>query len=121
MEIKFLVDECMGSKVSDWLENKGYDVAFVGDIMRAAKDYAVLDKALSENRIVITSDKDFGELVFSKHLTHCGIILIRLANGKPQNRIDVLEKLLNNHFNELNDNFITVYDTSIKIKKPPFH
>jgi predicted nuclease of predicted toxin-antitoxin system len=71
--MKWLVDECTGSSVGRWLRSEGYDVYSVGEQSPGWSDWRVLAHAVSENRVVISNDKDFGELVFKFHLSHCGI------------------------------------------------
>lgn len=57
------------------LRNAGYDVIFVGDWKPSATDEEVLKKAEEEDRILITDDKDFGELVFRLGKPSKGVIL----------------------------------------------
>src|SRR5205807_9253471 len=64
------------------LRKRGHDVLSVKESMRAEKDDAILARAQVEQRIVVTQDKDFGELAFRSRLpASCGIILFRLAGG----------------------------------------
>lgn len=68
--------------------------------MRAAADSTVLTRAEREQRILVTLDKDFGELAFRSRLpAQCGIILIRLVWQDPgaDNRV-AIDALLSRHF-----------------------
>lgn len=113
--MKFLVDECVGSTVALWLKSKGYDVVSVCDECPGITDNQVLKKSLDEGRILITSDKDFGEMVFKKKLEHCGIVLLRLSQENPQNKIKVIDQILNKYSDSLWHNFVVVGETSIRI------
>jgi predicted nuclease of predicted toxin-antitoxin system len=62
--MRFLVDECTGSKVANWLRGKNHEVFSVFDEARGMTDDEVLTKAAGENWILITNDKDFGEMIF---------------------------------------------------------
>lgn len=115
--LKFIVDECVGMHVAKWLESNKYNAISISSIMPGAKDSIILDKAFAENRIIITSDKDFGELVFNKKISHVGIILLRLQNESSKNKIKVLENLLNNYLDQISYNFIVVSDSNVKIIK----
>ncbi|MBI2045239.1 DUF5615 family PIN-like protein, partial [Candidatus Pacearchaeota archaeon] len=64
MPVKFLVDESSGFKLYKFLLERGFNVKFVGEIMPSASDENVLYFAEKEKRILITNDKDFGELIF---------------------------------------------------------
>ena len=68
--MRFLVDECTGPKVALWLRDQGHDVFSVYDEARGIDDAAILDKAFSENWILITNDRDFGERVFRERHPH---------------------------------------------------
>jgi predicted nuclease of predicted toxin-antitoxin system len=75
--MKFIVDECTGSNVANFLLKNNFDVISVFDEFRSASDEFILAKCYNESFIIITSDKDFGEMVFRQNLKHCGIILLR--------------------------------------------
>lgn len=121
IELKFLVDECVGIIVARWLQENYSDVVSILDGMSGTKDSTILEKACTENRIVITNDKDFGDLVFQKKMPHTGVILLRLQNDSSKNRIAALEKLFEAHFHELQDNFTVISDVGIRIIKQVFN
>ena len=115
--LKFIVDECVGIHIAKWLKINNYDAISIAEEMPGTKDSIILNQAFSENRIVITSDKDFGDLVFHKKLLHAGIILLRLQDESPKNKIKVLGSLLNNYYDQISCNFIVVSDSNVKIIK----
>ena len=90
---RFLVDECIGRRFHRLLEMK-YDSMFVGDWRRGAEDIEVVLKAIDDDRIIITEDKDFGEIIFKYRLVPPGLILFRTRTTNPQRRLDLLEKVL---------------------------
>ena len=55
--MKFLVDECTGTSVVTYLREADHDVVAVVDVMPMADDKDILEHALSEERIVVTADK----------------------------------------------------------------
>ena len=84
---KFLVDENSGRKLYQALLENNYDVKLVTNIMPRALDTQVLSYAENENRILITNDKDFGSLIFRLKMPSSGVILLRLRENIPLNRI----------------------------------
>jgi hypothetical protein len=60
----FLADECVDAAVVEGLRDAGHDVRYVAEGERALTDAEVLKIAAQENRILLTEDKDFGDLVF---------------------------------------------------------
>ena len=71
-----------------------------------ASDEALLALASEENRILITEDKDFGELVFLRGLPHPGIV--RLVEMTPQERADAMRTLIERHADAMRDRAIIV-------------
>jgi predicted nuclease of predicted toxin-antitoxin system len=66
------------------LREAGYEVAYIAEISRGASDSEVLQHAQATQAVLLTGDKDFGELVFRKGATAGGVVLLRLS-GLPQN------------------------------------
>lgn len=69
--LKFLVDIGVSKKVEVWLSGCGFDVKAAREIDPRMSDRAMLVLAVAEARMVITMDKDFGELVYHSGLPHC--------------------------------------------------
>lgn len=116
--MKFVVDECTGPQVADWLASQGFDVFSVARQARGIKDVEVLGIANKEQRILITNDRDFGELIFKNGLAHQGVIFMRLNDETARNKINVLQKFLEMKLEGLdNKHFIIVTEESIRIRK----
>jgi len=84
--MRFLVDECTGPAVAQWLRLQNHDVVSVFDEIRGADDRDIIKKANEQNRILITNDKDFGDLVFREKKPHKGVILLRLYDERLQTK-----------------------------------
>ena len=119
--MKFLVDECVGPTAAKWLKQHNYDALSIYDDIPGIDDEAVLHKAVTENRILITSDKDFGEMIFKNKRPHCGVLLLRLIDEKPTNKIRILESILENYHQDLSGNFVVATEKTIRIIKPSMH
>jgi predicted nuclease of predicted toxin-antitoxin system len=83
--MKFIVDECTGPTVAKWLAIEGHDVISISPDRKGISDKEILKIAVSEERILITNDKDFGELIFKNNHSHCGVILLRLSDETATN------------------------------------
>jgi predicted nuclease of predicted toxin-antitoxin system len=115
--VRFLVDENAGVVVARWLRTQGHEVFSVYEEARGIDDDRVIQQAFEENRILITSDKDFGEKVYREQRPHRGIILLRLDDERSINKIDVLQKLLAEYPEQLADNFIVVTEKLVRFAK----
>lgn len=112
--MRFLVDECTGPAVAQWLAQAGHDVCSVFDEMPGTADDEIIKKAYAEDWILITNDKDFGEKVFREQYPHRGIVLLRLHNERAVNKIKILGQLLENHADRLNGQYVVVTEKSIR-------
>lgn len=112
--MRFLVDECTGSKVAEWLRNAGYETFSVFDEGRGMSDDEILAKAFSENWLLITNDKDFGEMVFRERRNHHGVVFMRLEDERATNKIEVLRILLEGYADKLPEQFVVVTETKVR-------
>lgn len=115
--LKFLVDESSGKKLFSFLLKNGFDVKFVTDIIPGASDKKVLEFAEKENRILITNDKDFGELIFRLNKPSSGVILLRLKNDSPKNRQKYIINLIEGLSSKLKSSFAVVTEGRTRIRK----
>ena len=83
--MRFVVNENVTGTVIQGLRQRGHDLLSVKESMRSEADDAILARAQTEERIVVTHDKDFGELAFRAQLpASCGVILLRLSGSEPE-------------------------------------
>ena len=80
-------------------------------------DVEVLKIAFEKDALLLTEDKDFGELTYRLQLKHRGILLIRLSDIKRNNRFEIIENILANHFNKLRGTFSVLNKNGLRIKK----
>lgn len=113
--MKFLLDENIGKKVAYFLEDLGHTVFRLKQIQAGAEDYKALELAVSKDSVLITSDKDFGELIFKESQQHSGVILLRLENETSSNKIKVLKKVLS-EYKDLNKKFTVAKEKQGLIK-----
>lgn len=115
---KFLFDENIGRSVAEHFIAREYDVLAVvlrGDL-RGSSDEALLRRAVEEDRVLVTYDTDFAELVFHSGAPHRGVVLLRLHSATPHHTIEVLEKVLDEIANIPPAKFLTVSDTNVRVR-----
>lgn len=98
------------------LRQLGYDVLFVMESMRGEDDEVLLAQAFHEERLLITEDKDFGELVYRLRLPTRGIILLRFNPGEEDMKIERLLQLLEMQAAQLFDTFIVVERNKVRLR-----
>ncbi len=115
--MRFLIDECTGPAVAEWLQAQGHEVFSVYDSARGMDDNDIVQKAFEENWILITNDKDFGDQIYREHKSHHGVILLRLDNERAKNKIDVLKQLLNSYADRLPNQFVVATEENVRFAK----
>ena len=115
--LKFLIDVGVGKKVEKWFVNQGYDIKCVRDIDPRMLDKEILKIAVSEKRMVITMDKDFGELVYNSGLLHAGVLLLRLEDAKSNEKVKIVENILEKYPDMLLNKFCVFKDGKLRIRK----
>ena len=116
--MKFLLDESADIPLAEILSRLGHDVtAIARDYPRALRDEEVLAIANNEERILITNDHDFGELIFRRQLPHAGVILFRLHDEDLDTKNARLRYVLEHHEEELYS-FIVVTGRGVRIRRP---
>lgn len=114
---KFLVDESCGRKLCLFLRQKSFDALFVGDVFPSTLDQNVLSHATTEQRVLITNDKDFGELLFRLRLPSAGVIFLRLKNDTPLHRQEAVLDVITTLSNELSTSFIIATEGKVRVRK----
>jgi len=83
--MRLLTNENVSDTVVRTLRERGHDVLSAKESMRSQPDEKLLARAQVEGRVLVTHDKDFGELAFGSRLPgECGVILLRLAGDGPE-------------------------------------
>jgi len=106
--MRFLFDECCDAELVSCLRSDGHDVFYVSESERGALDDEVLLNAFQEKRILVTEDKDFGELVYRLEKPAYGVILLRFEVSAKDSKLHRLNELVNKFWEKLAGNFIAV-------------
>lgn len=114
--MKLITDENIGLEIVEFLRKNGHEVISVIEDLRGSGDDIVLKKAVAQDRILITSDTDFGELIYHQKLAHHGVILLRLIDQTNSNKIKVLTNLFKNYSKKLKNKFTVATETKIRVR-----
>lgn len=111
------MDESTGPKVARWLADQGHEVFSVYEQARGMDDAEIMQKAFVENWIVITNDKDFGEMVYRDRRPHKGVLLLRLQDERAANKIETIRKILKFHSDQLVNQFVVTTEKGSRFVK----
>ena len=115
----FLADECCDKGVIRTLRTNGYDVLSVSDISPRAGDLDVIRLAVHEKRILLTEDKDFGQLVFAHGQETVGVIFLRFPTSARRKILKEVLSLVKQQGEKLAGSFVTVQPGRIRISRTP--
>ena len=116
-ELKFLVDVGVGKGIERYLHEEGYDAKAVRDIDPCMEDEEIIRTAVSENRMVITMDKDFGELVYHSSMEHSGVLLLRLEDATGAEKLQVVKHIMKNYLDRIKNCFCVFQNDKFRIKR----
>jgi predicted nuclease of predicted toxin-antitoxin system len=114
--MRFLIDESVGIDVTLYLRSVGHDVRAIAELAPQTSDSDILAWAVQEQRIVITINKDFGELVFRSGQAHRGVILFRLRDENAANQVQLLAAAVSQYASHLSGRFTVISETGVRIR-----
>jgi len=97
--VKILLDTCIWGPAQIEIRAAGHDVIWAGDWQVDPGDEEILNRAHADNRVLVTLDKDFGELAILHGIQHSGII--RIVGFSVRQHAPVCLSVLNAHDKEL--------------------
>lgn len=117
--MKFLADAHISMEMVAMIRDLGDECLDSSAIPPRMPDVDVLRKAESEGRVVITSDKDFGELVFVYGISCAGVVLIRVALADEADRVAYVRSIWPTVLSRLPGSFITITLSGIRARPMP--
>lgn len=117
--MRFLADESCDFLIVKTLRGASHDVLAISEINPRAEDSEVIRMAIREERILLTEDKDFGQLVFAHGQRSIGVIFLRYPHSKREKIAKDLEELVQQQPEKLMGCFIIVQPGRIRIRHIP--
>jgi predicted nuclease of predicted toxin-antitoxin system len=117
--VNFLADECCDAVFVAGLRGDGHDILYVRDAMPGADDVAVMDTAFRGGRIVLTEDKDFGELAVRLRLPAVGLVLSRIDPADTATKLTRMRELIRDHAGRLAGTFTVVEENRFRFRPLP--
>lgn len=116
--MKLYADEGIDRQIVDALRGAGFDVAYAAESDPSVADDALLAKAVAEGRLLVTSDKDFGELVFRLGKINDGVVLIRLSGLSTELKARLVVEAISTRSGELARAFSVLSPGMLRIRPP---
>ncbi len=121
--MRFLIDECISARLASYLQDAGHDAVHVlQEGLGGAPDTAVMAEAGRQQRILVSTDTDFGELLVRQNANTPSVLLFRKALHDPKAIADVLLANLADAAHDLDEGAIVVIAKDrIKIRRLPIN
>ena len=114
--MRLLLDQSTDRRLGAMLRQHGHDVLIVGvDYPHSLPDDRVLAVARQVGRILVTQDRDFGELVFRYHRPHAGVIFLRLPPMELNAKLARLLHVLDNYADQPRQ-FVVVTERQVRVR-----
>jgi predicted nuclease of predicted toxin-antitoxin system len=115
--MNFLADESVDRQIVDALREDDHAVLYVTEMDPGISDDEVLDKAEKGSAILITADKDFGELVFRQQRITMGVVLVRMAGLLPSKKAEIASTMIKKHLDAIQNAFSVISPNTIRIRR----
>lgn len=116
--MNFVADESVDQQIVERLRGEGHAVRYIVETGPGASDEDVLELAKHEGAILLTADKDFGEIVFRQRRITEGVLFMRLAGQSQKRKAEIVASGIKRHGKELLRAFSVITPGGIRIRKP---
>ena len=113
--MRLLADESCDFSVVRALRSAGHDVLAVAELLPSSDDTLILDLALREQRVLLTEDKDFGQLVYANALPSSGVIFIRYPANMRKTLPNTVVSFIGKADAQLTGSFVVLSPGRIRI------
>ena len=115
--MNLVADESVDRQIVERLRQDGHDVTYVAEMEPGISDEIVLQTANAQEAIMLTADKDFGELTYRQRLIHHGIVLVRLAALSNQTKAELVAQALRERAPQFINAFTVISLGMIRVRR----
>jgi predicted nuclease of predicted toxin-antitoxin system len=115
--VTIVADENVDTAIVARLRADGHDVLYIAEDDPGIDDQTVLNRSRQTGSVLLTADKDFGDLVFRQRLLRSGVLLVRLAGIRPDVKAGLVAATFERHANELSSGFGVLSRRSLRFRK----
>ena len=116
-DYKFVIDVGVGRIIEAWLAEQNFSVFVVRSLNAEMADTDIIELANREDAIIITMDKDFGELIFKNKIQHKGVLLLRLEDAVAEEKLAVIQNIFPEYLLDIKNKFAVYQNGKLRIRK----
>ena len=114
--MNLVADESVDRAVVERLRQDGHSVVYIAELSPGIPDEEVLYHANAQGALLLTADKDFGEMVFRQRLVHAGVVLLRLSGLANATKAKIVANVCQQNEHELSGRFSVVTPGQFRIR-----
>jgi predicted nuclease of predicted toxin-antitoxin system len=115
--VRLVADESVDKQIVDRLPSLGHEILYIAEFDPGIDDDTVLRHSHESGALLLTSDKDFGELVFRQGRQHSGILLVRLAGISPDRNAEIVAAAFELYGERLQGKFSVASERSLRTRR----
>ena len=115
--MNLLADEGVERQIVESVRQAGHDVLYIAELEPGISDDVILAQANRSQALLVTLDKDFGELVYRQGMVHAGVILLRLAGLELETKAKLVTQVLQHRGPEMRNAFSVISPGTVRIRK----
>ena len=117
--MRLLADESVDGPVVARLRGDGHEVAWIAEESPGLADDEVLARAHEQGIVLLSADKDFGELVYRQRRPHAGVLLLRLSGLDEDAKCELVSRVVGEHGADLAGAFSVLAGEVLRIRRDP--
>jgi predicted nuclease of predicted toxin-antitoxin system len=114
--VRLVCDEGVDRQIVERLRAGEHEVVYIAEVAQGAADEEVLRRAAQEKALLLTTDKDFGELVFRQQRSPHGVVLLHLAGLSQERKAAAVATVLARYGHELEMAFAVIQPGIVRIR-----
>ncbi|MBX2972441.1 MAG: DUF5615 family PIN-like protein [Flavobacteriales bacterium] len=114
--MRFVADESVDGNVIRALRSAGHRITSIAEEIPSTKDHDVLAFAMARDEVLLTEDKDFGEIVHNHRKQHSGVVLMRMNAMSPMDRVARTLMVISVHEDRLKGAFTVITAKRVRIR-----
>jgi predicted nuclease of predicted toxin-antitoxin system len=114
---KFVIDVGVGRILETWLAEQSFSVVSIRSVNPEMTDTDIIGLANREDAIIISMDKDFGELIFKNKIQHKGVLLLRLEDAVAEEKLAVMQNIFPEYLLEIKNKFAVYQNGKLRIRE----
>jgi predicted nuclease of predicted toxin-antitoxin system len=115
--MNFVADEGVDRQIVERLRADGHSVLYVAEMAPGIPDDVVLTRANQELALLLTADKDFGEMVYRQSRLANGVILVRLAGLSSIQKAQIVASAIADHIQEMSKAFTVIEPGRVRVRR----